>query len=190
MWEKIKALKGETKAMIVMAVLMLSAMIYGYYHENTKLPTKTPVVLPTTHAAESVAKDVVTVPLKVYRKPDIGKKVKLPEGVLDDPHKQIPAVSDVPPSTGGTEVVAIVDTITGDVTLNARAKELPLLGFENQKRIGVGYGIGTEGTEAKVFCSWTYARVGKVYLSAEGEINARTAKTPEAKAMATLDYRF
>lgn len=190
MWEKVKALKGETKAFLILLVLLVCSLFYGWYLPDEKLPTKTPIALPAVSSVNSVPKVEVPVPkLKVYKKPDIGKKVALPLAVITDDNKQVTAVVDVPPSRGGTEVISVTDIETGDTVIHAREKELPLLAFETMKRIGVGYGVGTSGMEAKAFGEFTFARIGAFYLSAYAEINAGAVRAPEAKVLATVDYR-
>ena len=190
MWEWLKTLSLESKITSVLVALLLVAILFAWYHPENKLPTKIPVVLPAISSVVSVPKEVVNVPkLKVYRKSNIAKKVILPADVVTDPNKQVTAVVDVPPSPAGAEVTAVVDVVTGDTVLLAREKELPLLAFETMKRIGVGYGVGTAGTEAKVFIEYTFARVGNFYLSVYAEVDAGAVRAPEAKALATVDYR-
>lgn len=188
---KLKELSSRTKALLVVLIFAVSAMIYEWYHPKTALLTKQPIQLAPTKAVESVPKVEVPVKfVKVYNKAAVVKKVTLPQEVKDDSQKEVTAVVDLPPSKGGTEVVSVLDKTSGETRIFAMEKSLSLFAFENDKRIGVGYGIGTNGQEGKVFAEWKFLRVGSVHVSTTGEISASQNKNPAAKAFVLATYEF
>lgn len=187
----IKKLPSEKKALVLLLTLVVLAAVVGYYREKPQLPTIKPVVMTPASAVKNVPVEAVAVKnLKIYKKSALQKKVQLPEEVLADDNQQVTAVVDVPPTEGGAEVSSVTDVVTGETRIYAREKPLPFLDFENEKRIGVGYGVGTQGATAKIFASWSFLRVGHTHLSVEGEVNSSALRDPEAKASVVMDYRF
>lgn len=173
--------------------LVLLAAICAYFLKPAPIPVNTPQ---KAQVAASVAKaqtEMVKVPaVKVLKKADIYKKVKVPPEVIVNPQKQITAVVDVPASKAGTEVTSVIDTDTGETEIYYAEKPLPFFAFENEKRVGVGYQVVTNGDqEVKVYAEYTFARIGKTHVSIYAEVYNNTRKlNPVGKAGIQLDYRF
>ena len=182
---------AERKAGMLLVAVMVCAMIYGFYHDERTAPQKQFVEAPAIPAIKTVPQEDIAVPkVRVYRKAEAVKKLHLPGAVAIDSAKQVTSTAEVAPSKAGSEVVSVLDTTTGVTSMLVKEKPLPFFGVENQKRIGIGYGGGTRGPEAKLFGEWTAVRVGGFYVGAQTEISAGSGQRPEAKAFAVIDYRF
>jgi hypothetical protein len=189
---KLNALSPNRQALIFFGLLMLASALYGWYSRPTLLPTQQFTTMAPSALVKGVSTSTVSVPkLKTFSKTELAKKVNIPLEVMSSASKNVTAVVELPPSRGGTEVVSVVDSVTGETSILAKEKPLPLFGFENQKRIGVGVGFATgrdvkNVQEVKVFAEWTFVRVGGAYGSVQAEVNTNS----EAKAFVALDYRF
>jgi hypothetical protein len=128
--------------------------------------------------------------VKVIPKKDAKKAIPDLPPEVDEADVEVTATAELPPSENGSKVVATINTTTGESKIIAKENPAPLFAFESKRRIGVGYGYSTEGTTAKVFGEWSFIRIGNVHVGVQGEISAATTRAPEAKAQATLDYRF
>ena len=180
-------LSGAGKALTIGLVVLATSMFYSYQVEqpaHTKHFTEAP---PIKKAAPLPKEEIPVEKVVVLKKDAAVKKITLPAAVADDPAKQITGTASLRPSKGGSDVVAVIDTVSGETTILSREKPLPLLGFENQKRIGMGYGYTTQGLpETKLYGEYTFIRIGNVYGSVYGEVNSGA----EAKAFAHIEYRF
>lgn len=188
MKEYLKALPTRTKALILLGTLIAASALYGWYHETPQLPQKQFAPVAALPQVKNVPKEEIK-PAKVvvYQKAALAKKVALPPEVLNDGAKHVTATADLPPSKGGTEVISVIDEKTGESTIFAKAKPLPLFGFANEKKLGLAYGASTlRGPEARLYGEYTFARVGNVYMSVRGEVNNRA----EATGLVTAEYRF
>lgn len=187
MIDYLKNLSTETKAMLCVLSLLIVSLVMSWY--DVPQPTnRKPTLVPSAPSVEDVPVDTVPAKkVKVLRKKELGKKVPLPPEVSENENKQVTAVVDLPPSRGGTQVMAVTDVEEGSTQIYAKEKPLPLIGFPNSKRIGAAYGTTTHGApEIKVYGEYTFFRMGEVYLGVQAEVNSR----PEAKAFVAVDYRF
>ena len=115
------------------------------------------------------------------------EKLKLPDSVSKDPNKQITATAEIEPYEGKTNVIAIIDTKSGESNIMAKQQPLSLFAFENKKEIGARYGTSIKnGIEADVYGRWDFVRVGNLHLGAYGEATSYG----EAKAMISVGYRW
>lgn len=169
-------------------LLVVGAGLYAWYSTpKQQLTPQFSVVPPIPEAAKVQTVEVPLRTVVVYQKAELQKKISLPAEIAQDASKQVTATADLPASRAGTEVISVIDTDTGVTTLQARAKELPLFGFENEKRIGVGYSMGIKGERGiNVYGEWTVARVGNVY----GGVRAEASSRGDTKATAQIEYRF
>lgn len=191
MLEKLRNLSAEAKAFLLLFVVMGTGFIFGASLADAPMPPAKPTVAAISPKVSSAKVEEVAVPkLKVYKKADVVKKVDLPDTVKNDPNKQVTAVVDVKPSKGGSEVVAVVDVVTGETTTTEKPKPVPMFAFVNEKKIGLGYGIGTGGNTAKVFLAYDAIRAGKLHIGVQGEMLVSELKPPYQAAMVTLDYRW
>lgn len=187
MWQKIKELPSETKALLLMLCLCVLSVVAGYFQDSPPpLSKKEFTAPPPITGTISVPKESITLPaVRVYKKKEIAKKVDLPKEVLADDKKEVTATAELPPTKGGAEVISVIDE-AGNTKIYAKEKPLPFFQFIDEKRIGAGYGITTKGQQAKVYGEWSFLRVGSMHLGIQGEANS----LPEAKVFAVIDYRF
>jgi hypothetical protein len=171
----------------VFLILLLGSMATSWFAPT--LPENRLDFLPA-HSSSRVllipTERVVTVPVTVYVKEKLKGKVDLPETVLSTPSRQVLAMKDLPPSRGGTEVLAVLDTATGRTEIFGKEKKRSLFAFENEKRIGVRYGADLLGPRGDLFGEYTFFRAGNAYLS----IGSSVTNRGDAYLGASIDYRF
>ncbi|BCS54061.1 hypothetical protein [Geobacter sp. SVR] len=190
--DEFKQLPARTKALLLFLVLAIISMLFTWYSPEVPA-SRTYAQAPAIKGTANLPKTAVPVvggTVKVLPKKLVNKVTPLPDEVINDDEKEVTATGEIPPSENGSKVVSVIDTKTGDTVLITKVNPPPLFAFENKRRIGVGYGIGTAGPTAKLFGEYTFLRVGNFHLSAEAEINATATRQTEAKAMAQIDYRW
>jgi hypothetical protein len=178
-----------TAAMGIIALIALCSMLWNWYHPQVKTVVTTQY---QTVEKEKVVEKIRTVKVPgpqeivTIEKQVIVEKLKLPESVANDESKVITGNADIPPSEGGTSVVSVLNTQTGETSIIAKEKPLSLFGFPSDVEAGIRYGLTTHGQEGDIFARWQFLRVGKVKLGAYSEITTR----PEAKAMLETSFKF
>jgi len=150
----------------VIALLAVSAAVYGYYNPKTVTQTHETVTL----------------------RPVAGKTVyKLKECLVEAKNAisgVLPiATGVIPQAPYGGEVVSNLTPSTGDVNISFTPKTKPLFSFENDKEIGLRYGLRDE---VQVFGRWTFLRVGSFYGAFYGQADS----DKEWNAMAEVSYRW
>lgn len=115
------------------------------------------------------------------------KKLKLPEALAKDEDKQVIAAAAVAAHAGKTNVVAVLDTKTGESHLIAQKQPLPFVDFVNIGEVGVRYGATAKsGIGADIYARWDFLRIGNVYLGVYGD----ASPGGDAKAMVSAAYRW
>jgi len=183
-------MKRTTIIAIILAALALAAAVVAWYRdqhpavisrtEYVKVPEiKTVTKIKTVKVP---VKEVVTIEKEV-----VVEKLKLPDEVAKDENKQVITTGEVTPYEGKTNVVAVLDTKTGESKLIAKQQPVPFIDFENKKEIGVRYGATIKnGMEADIYGRWDFLRIGNVHLGVYGEANT----SGDAKAMVGISYRW
>ena len=180
--------------LIFVAILAGAPAIYGWFFRPA--PDAPHVFIEAPSAKEVIKIKKVFVPVKqveVIDKAPASKKLSLPDSIKNDDNKQITVTGEVKPdrNKGDIQAVAVLDTSTGKSTMFMKQKYLPLFGFENEKEIGVRYGIAISlagdiaPASAEIFGRWTFARVGAMHLAVYGEASQR-----QAQAMIEGSYRW
>ncbi len=127
-------------------------------------------------------KEIVTI-----EKEKIVEKLKLPNWFAQDADEQAIATADLPETESGYNVVATLNTKSGEGNIIAKEKPRSLIGFPNGKEIGVRAGYNSKLTqEISVYGRWNFFRIGNVHLSAYGEGNSEG----NAVGQLELGYRF
>jgi hypothetical protein len=88
-----------------------------------------------------VAAHIITVEKEV-----VVEKLKLPDWIKTDENKQVVATAEIVAYKGKTDAVAILDTKTGASEIVAKQVPLPLVGFENDKELGLRAGVSLKGS--------------------------------------------
>lgn len=176
------------------SLLYVAVLFLLFFYSPSQPPETTPgfTTLPPIKAAEKIlTKEIKVAKVVVLDKEAVARKIALPAEVLNPPQIEVTATGKVPPAPHGAEVIAVLDTDTGRTTLHASPVPAPFLALKNDKRIGVGYGIGEYGTPTtKIYGEWTVLRVDKVYLGVQGVLQHNTVQGPSAAAFVLIDYRF
>jgi hypothetical protein len=95
----------------------------------------------------------------------------------------VTAVGEAPKSRTGYDIKTTLTPSTGETRIFVQPKRLSLLGFENEKEIGIRYGLRPE---YDLYGRWTFLRVGSFY----GALYAEANTAPEANVMFEVSYRW
>jgi hypothetical protein len=175
-------------ALGVVALLAVSSAAWNWYHPQVKTLTKTEYRTVTEEKkVREIKRVMVPGPERIVT---IEKKViveKLGIDPIPDEGVEVIANADVEPSEGGTSVVVVMDTTTGESKVIAKEKPLSLFGFPSDVEAMLRYGLTTRGGQAaELAARYQFFRVGKFRLGAYGEVSSQ----PEAKAMLEVAYKF
>ena len=116
-------------------------------------------------------------------RPALSHKGLLPESVKRDPDKEVTAVATVTKSNTDTTVIAVIDTDTGETTIETRQERLSLFELTNVKALGLRY---THSQDIVIYGSYELLRVGNFHIELYGEINNEN----HAYAGVGIEYRF
>jgi len=183
-------MKRMTIIVTILAALALTAAVVAWYREqNPSVISRTEYVkVPEIKTVTKIKR--VMVPLKevvTLEKSVIVEKLKLPDEVAKDENKQVIGTGEVTPYEGSTNIVAVLDTKTGESKLIAKQQPIPFIDFENKKEIGARYGATIKnGMEADIYGRWDFMRIGNVHLGVYGEMNT----SGDGKAMISAGYRW
>lgn len=171
----------------VVAVIALASMAWNWYHPRVNNITTTEYrTVQEEKVVTKIKRVAVPGPTKIItiEKAAVSTKldVAIPEG------KEVIANADIEPSEGGTSVVTVMDMTTGESTVIAKEKPLPLFGFPADVEAMIRYGISTQGVgqQADIAVRYQFLRVGKFKLGAYGELSSQ----PQAKAMLEVAFKF
>jgi hypothetical protein len=180
----------KTVLTYILVVLALTAAILAWYRGQspTVISRTAYVKVPEIKMVTKIKR--VMVPVKeivTIEKQAISEKLKLPDEVTKDANKQIITTGEVTPYEGKTNVIAVLDTATGESELIAKQQPLPFVDFENKREIGLRYGATIKnGMETDIYGRWDFLRVGGMHLGLYAEANSNS----EAKAMISVGYRW
>lgn len=176
--------------LFIVAVVAVSSAAWNWYHPRTTTVTRTQY---QTVGKEKVVEKIRTVKVPgpkeivTIEKQVIVEKLVLPPSIASDPNQVITGNADVPPSQGGTSVVSVLNTVTGETEIIAKEKHLSLFGFPSDVEAGIRYGLSTDtAQQGQVYGRWNFLRVGKLYLGAYADVSTR----PEARAMLDVSFKF
>lgn len=192
LYNKFMALSTEYKAFSLFIPLIILAIIFGWY-SSSPTPLTNEFTEATSIKGTNVPKvdtPVTNGTVKVLPKKVVKKAIPDLPAEIDKPNIEITATADVPPSANGVDVVSTIDTTTGETKIAVKEHKASFFAFKNERRIGAGYGTGTNGPTAKIYADYGFLRVGNVHFSVQGEIRSTTTKAPEANAFIQADYRF
>ena len=183
-------MKRMTIMVTILAALALTAAIVSWYRDqHPAVISRTEYVkVPEIKTVTKIKR--VMVPVKevvTIEKTVIVEKLKLPEEVAKDENKQVISTGEVTSYEGKTNVVAVLDTKTGESKIIAKQQPLSFIDFENKKEIGLRYGPSVKnGMEADVYGRWDFLRIGGAHLGLYAEANSNS----DAKAMISVGYRW
>lgn len=175
----------------VLAILAGASMTY--FHFKKQDPVNMVQYSPGSEMRETVKIKRVEVPIEriiTIEKEKVVEKLKLPDEIAKDPDRQVIATTKVPAYEGDTNVVAVVNTKTGEGSMVVKQEPMSTFAFENKKELGgrFGYVAGESGLKQQVDCygRWTVVRIGRVHVGVYGEINSK----PAGKMAVDLSYRW
>ena len=183
---------------VVIACCVIVVLCIGstaYFHFKTPSTVNPVQYTAAPEIKETVKIKRVKVPgppsVAAIEKPAIVEKLKLPDSIAKDDNKQIIATATIPAHEGETDAIAILDTKTGEGSIQVKQEDPPLFAFTNKKEIGgrFGYATTTESgikQQVDAYARWTVFRVWRVHFGLYGEVNSR----PEGKGSIDVSYRW
>jgi hypothetical protein len=167
-------------ALIVILVIILAAMSYGWYHRDEIARQFVPMPEPEIRieTREKIVERIVYLDPK-----ELDRKDLLPESAKRDKDKEVTAVAVVPEHDGDTTVIAVIDTDTGATTIETRKERPSLFQLSNVKTLGIRYDINKRGT---LYGSYGFLRVGNFHAEVYGEIDSEQ----RAYVGVGIEYRF
>ncbi len=183
--------RTETIVTILAVLAVTSAVVAWYRGEHPPVASKTEYIkVPQIKTVTKIKR--ITVPVEkvvTIEKQVVVEKLKLPPEIAQDDNKQVISTGEVVPYEGKTNVVAVLDTKTGESQIIAKQAPLPFFDFVNKREIGLRYGYGSASKvsmETDIYGRWDFLRIGNVHLGVYGEVNTNG----EGRAMISAGYRW
>lgn len=184
---KAKIIIGLLSALTILA---LSSSVWFWYQGQK------PQATPGSYAQAPEVKEVIKIKrvevpgperIVTVEKQVVVERLSLPAWVRDNPAEQTIATAQIEPYRGTTSAVAILNTGTGKSQIIAKQDPLPLLGFVNEREIGVRGGANIKGEpETTLYGRYDFFRIGSVHVGVYGE----AASTGQAKAQVNIGFKF
>ncbi len=171
--------------------LAIGLYAYHWYHPATPAPLQQwgdAKPIPGTEKAKTVVKPMKQI--QTLDKQEVGPALKLPESLTNDPETEVIATGRAPAYEGNTNIVATVNTRTGEGSIQLKQEPVPFFGFPNEREVGIAgyYSADLQGVKpvGAVDAAWTPVRIGNIRIQVRGEINSR----PEGRAGVRAFLRF
>jgi hypothetical protein len=185
---KAKIITGSLIAVLTVALI---AMVQAWYKERFKpvIPQVNYVEVEKIKYINKIKK--VEVPIEkivTIDKTTLIKKVNgLPTWFVSNADEFAVSSANLPETKSGYEVLATVNTKSGTGNIIAKEKPRSLLGFPNEKEVGMRVGYNSKlAQEVSLYGRWNFLRVGNVHLSAYADGSSEG----NATAQLELGYRF
>lgn len=155
------------RMLLVLAVLIAIGTGLFFYFKPEPAPVN--VHMPAKPAPqvsrETTVPVVVKAPIKVYR-PEVKRKLKLPDAVQANPEQHVVASSRTVADERPHTVTTVLDTSTGEFTTLDRAEPLPWIGVSTKTEIGAFYGVKNGEPAFRVQAQQEFLRVKALHLGA------------------------
>lgn len=155
------------RMLIVLAVIIAIGMGLYFYFKPEPAPTN--VIMPAKPAPQVANETTVPVvaktSLKVYR-PEVKRKLKLPDAVQNNPEQYVVASSRTAPDERPHTITTVLDTSTGEFATLDRAEPLPWIAVSTKTEVGAFYGIKNGQPAFRVQAQQELLRVKAVHLGA------------------------
>lgn len=160
-------LMSTARMLIVLGVIIaIGTGVYFYFKPQ---PAPTNVHLPAKDAPQVARETTVPVaakaPLKVYR-PEVKRKLKLPDPVQANPEQHVVASSRTAPDERPHTITTVLDTRTGEFTTLDRAEPLPWIAVSTKTEIGAFYGVRNGEPAWRLQAQQELLRVKALHLGA------------------------
>jgi hypothetical protein len=133
-----------------------------------------------------------TIPVQIV--PKTAVKKKFPGAKIEGGTIEVIDTADIGKAPNGATTITVIDTITGESRTDVQMKDSPWFGFERQNYLGVGYELGTSGTQkAKVYYKRDLLRIKDIHLQGGAEVKAPingSSGGVEATMYGNIEYRF
>jgi hypothetical protein len=177
---KLEELSPTTTKVIFyfLAILLIAATgsaLYFWYKEPPSTNTVEYVKVPEIREVIKIKRVEVPGPERIVtiEKQTIIEKLGLPEWIRTNADEQAIATASIEPYRGKTNAVALLNTRTGVGQILAKQEPLPLLGFLNEREIGVRAGVNIKAEPiTSVYGKYDFARIGNVQIGVYGDANS------------------
>lgn len=170
----IEPIREDTSVMMMpiirtLIALGLIALFVGLYFHFKPEPAPTNEHLPAKPAPQVSRETTVPVaakaPLKVYR-PEVKRKLKLPDAVQANPKQHVVASSRTAPDERPHTITTVLDTGTGEFTTLDRAEPLPWIAVSTKTEVGAFYGVKNGQPTWRIQAQQELLRVKALHLGA------------------------
>lgn len=177
--------KIKNYLIFALMLIAIASLVWSWYK-----PAEVKTEYVTVPQIKEVVKiQRVEVPVEkiiTIEKDRIIEKIKLPDWIAKDSDKQVTATGTIGAYEGETDIVSVIDVKTGEGSLSVSLKPLPFISFENDKEIGIRYGVTTKGMQTDIYGQWDFLRIGRVHVGVYGEVNSLS----QGKAMTNISYKW
>lgn len=165
-------LMPAARMLIVLGVLIaIGTGVYFYFKPD---PAPVNVHLPAKPAPQVSRETTVPVevkaPVKVYR-PEVKRKLKLPDPVQANPEQHVVASSRTAPDERQHTITTVLDTRTGEFTTLDRAEPLPWIAVSTKTRLAAYYGLKNGEQAIRIQGQQDFLRIKAVRLSAIASVD-------------------
>ena len=175
--------------LLAFALVAASSAAYFWWKKPPTLVQTEYIQVPQIKEVVKIKRVEVPGPERIVtlEKTVIVEKLGLPEWIRTNDNEQAIATASIEPYKGKTNAVALLNTKTGVGQIVAKQEPIPLLGFLNEREIGVRAGINIKGEPVtSLYAQWDFARVGNVKIG----VYADADSLGQAKAQVSIGYRF
>lgn len=176
-------IKAREIVLIIIAVVAVSSAVYNWYRPPKEIVRDHYETVPVEKVVEKIKRVAVPGPKEIItiEKEPLAKELGIPWLMDQGNENQQPiANADIPPSEGGTSVVTIMDTATGESKIIAKGKPLSLFDFENKLEWEINYALSTKTSQnANLGFRWGFLRIMAIHPHLKAEVNS----SPEAKIL-------
>lgn len=155
------------RMLLVLGVMIaIGTGVYFYFKPE---PAPTGVHMPAKPAPqvahETTVPVEVKVPVQTY-KPEVKRKLKLPDAVQANPAQHVVASSRTAPDERPHTITTVLDTSTGEFTTLDRAEPLPWIAVSTKTEVGAFYGVKNGQPAFRVQAQQELLRVKALHLGA------------------------
>lgn len=160
-------LMSTARMLIVLGVVIaIGTGVYFYFKPE---PAPTNVHVEAQDAPQVVRETTVPVvvnkPVQAYR-PEVKRKLKLPDAVQANPAQHVVASSRTAPDERQHTITTVLDTGTGEFTTVDRAEPLPWIAVSTKTEVGAFYGVKNGEPAFRVQAQQELLRVKALHIGA------------------------
>mgnify|MGYP006928315775 CR=1 FL=1 len=177
------------KIIWVFSILLIVGWAYWSFNKLDLLPDGLIAQGQSFFSEEETPPDVVVAApmgVHVYPREWSTQQLGLTGRFKLDPDYEIMDATTVQPDIRKTTVISTFNVKDGTVETLVKPEKLSFLGFEDNKEIGMEYGLGRDGKSIGVYGRWDLLRTGSIRYGIYGNVD----DTGDFKLVGRAFYRF